>query len=197
MSPANEPTSLTLLARAQEQQPDAWDRLVELYAPLVHYWCRKSDLSAEDTADIFQDVFRSVSEKIADFRRDREGDTFRGWLRIITQNKIRDLFRREMNNPPAQGGSVARERVEALQDPLADTDDEQEENVIRSSLHRALEWIQGDFEERTWQAFWKCQVEEIPTEDIAAQLDMTTAAVRKAKYRVLRRLREELAGLVE
>lgn len=28
------------------------------------------------------------------FRRDREGDTFRGWLRVITAHKIHDHFRR-------------------------------------------------------------------------------------------------------
>ena len=52
-------TSLTLLARVRNQQADAWDRLVDLYAPLVHYWCRRSELSPEDTADVFQEVFHS------------------------------------------------------------------------------------------------------------------------------------------
>src|SRR5439155_4050455 len=32
-------TSLTLLQRAQARQPAAWERLVDLYAPLVLHWC--------------------------------------------------------------------------------------------------------------------------------------------------------------
>ena len=55
MAPLFDVTSLTLLGRVQAQQPEAWDRLVELYAPLVRHWCRKSGLSPEDTADVFQD----------------------------------------------------------------------------------------------------------------------------------------------
>ena len=47
------------------------------------------------------------------------------------------------------------------------------------------------------QAFWKSQVEELPTSEIAEELDMTPAAVRKSKYRVLQRLREEFDGLLD
>ena len=60
-----------------------------------------------------------------------------------------------------------------------------------------LEAVQGDFEPRTWQAFWHCQVEGRDTDEIGAELEMTPAAVRKAKYRVLRRLREEFDDLID
>src|SRR5437016_9503517 len=87
-------TSPSLLLRVQADDQAAWTRLVDLYAPLVYHWCRRAQLGPEDTADIFQETFRSVAKNIHDFRRDRAGDTFRGWLRTITQNKIRDHFRR-------------------------------------------------------------------------------------------------------
>lgn len=191
-------TSMTLLARVQSQQADAWDKLVELYAPLVHYWCRRAELSDEDTQDVFQNVFQAVSQNVANFRRDREGDTFRGWLKTITANKIRDHFRRQAGKAAAQGGTDAQLHLHAIADPLAgDEADEGEDSVMQQSVRRALEWIRGDFEERTWQAFWRNQIEEQPTDVIAADLEMTAAAVRKAKYRVLRRLREELEGLLE
>src|SRR5262249_14847420 len=75
--------SLTLLQRARARQPAAWERLVALYAPLVLHWCRRAGLGDADAADVFQEVFRSVSEHLNEFRRDRPGDTFRGWLRTI------------------------------------------------------------------------------------------------------------------
>ena len=40
-------------------------------------------------------------------RRDRSGDSFRGWLWTITQNKIRDQFRYRQGAPQAEGGSDA------------------------------------------------------------------------------------------
>ena len=196
MSPTSDPTSLTLLGRLRENQPDAWQRLVELYGPLVQHWCRRSDLSADDTADVFQDVFTTVSQSIGDFRRDREGDTFRGWLRTIAANKIRDHFRRRSGKPTAQGGTDAQLRLNTAPDPQAE-EDADEQDLMSQTLHRALEWVRDDFSEQTWQAFWSCQIEEHDTEDIARELRMTPAAVRKAKSRVIRRLREELDGLMD
>src|SRR5438105_4437335 len=100
-------TSLSLLQRVQGNQPRAWEQLVDLYAPLVYHWCRRAGLGSEDTADVFQEVFRAVAEHVAAFRRDRPGDTFRGWLRTITRNKLRDHFRRRQDQPRAHGGTDA------------------------------------------------------------------------------------------
>jgi RNA polymerase sigma-70 factor (ECF subfamily) len=61
-----------------------------------------------------------------------------------------------------------------------------------SLLHRALEIIRIEFEETTWQAFWRVIVDEQPTAAVAEDLGMTPQAVRQAKYRVLRRLRNEM-----
>src|SRR5436309_2947113 len=55
--PAFPATSLSLLARARTREAAAWERLVDLYAPLVYHWCRRCGLSAEDSADVFQEVF--------------------------------------------------------------------------------------------------------------------------------------------
>src|SRR5581483_5856393 len=111
MTPAFDATSPSLLDRARQNVPGAWERLVELYAPLVYHWCKRGGLSAEDGADVFQDVFRAVAEHLADFRRDRPGDTFRGWLRTITRNKIRDHYRRVAGQPRAAGGTDAQLRL--------------------------------------------------------------------------------------
>lgn len=189
-------TSLTLLAQVQAMQPAAWHRLVELYAPLVQHWCHRKGLSTEDTADVFQEVFRAVADHVARFRRNREGDTFRGWLRTITTNKIHDHFRRKKGASDAEGGTDAQMRLASVPDPLGDFDDATEVDLLRQSVVRTLDAIRGDFEPRTWDAFWKSQIEQLPTVEIAEELQMTTAAVRKAKYRVLRRLREDMDGLL-
>jgi len=188
-------TSLSLLAKAQANQPQAWERLVDLYAPLVYHWCRRWQLSADDTADVFQEVFRSVAEHIGGFRRDRPGDTFRGWLRAITHNKVRDHFRQCAGRAVASGGSDAQRRILDLPDPAVD--DPEEQTLVQRQLYRALEAIRADFESQTWTAFWQVQVEGHQPGDVATKLGMTPAAVRKAKYRVLQRLREELGELME
>lgn len=187
-------TSLSLLARAQGRQAGAWERLVELYGPLVYHWCRQFRLPDEDTADIFQEVFQAVAANLSRFRREKEGDSFRGWLRTITRNKVRDHFRGQQ--PVATGGSEIHQQLMQVPDPLLPEDDPSETDLKRRQLLQALEWIAGDFEERTWQAFWRVQIEGHDTDSVARDLNMTTAAVRKAKYRVLQRLREELRDLL-
>ncbi len=190
-------TSLTLLEQVRANHAEAWDRLVDLYAPLVRYWGRRSQLGDEDVAEVFQETFRAVATHIQSFRRDRKDDSFRGWLRTITTNKIRDHFRRLDGQAIAEGGSVGQMKLAAISDPLSDEDENSEQDIMRASVHRMLEMVRCDFEPRTWEAFWKCQVEGRGTDEIGMQLGMTPAAVRKAKYRVLRRLREELDGLID
>ena len=60
-------------------------------------------------------------------------------------------------------------------------------------VHRALELIRGDFREPTWQAFLRLTLGDQTAVEIAADLGLTPAAVRRAKYRVLCRLHDELA----
>lgn len=189
-------TSPSLLVRVQGNEAGAWERLVDLYAPLVYHWCRRAELSPEDTADVFQDVFRAVAEHIGRFRRDRAGDSFRGWLRTITRTKIVDQVRRLQGQPRATGGTDAQIRFQAVPDRLLEADPS-EDDVVHQQLRRTLEGIQGEFEERTWQAFWKVQMEGKETGEVGRELGMTGAAVRKAKLRVLRRLRLELGELLE
>src|SRR5687767_13666521 len=57
-------TSRSLLARVSANDPDAWDRLVTLYAPLIWHWCRKLSLPEQEIADVFQEVCRAVASRI-------------------------------------------------------------------------------------------------------------------------------------
>ena len=93
----------------------------------THRWCTAgagaADLPEQEIADVFQDVFQAVATHIASFRKEREGDTFRGWLRTITQNKVRDHFRKLGREPGGAGGTDAQIRFARLPDDHPDEDD--------------------------------------------------------------------------
>jgi RNA polymerase sigma-70 factor (ECF subfamily) len=191
-------TSLSLLLRLKAKDAAAWDRLITLYAPLVYYWCRRLDLPDQDAADVLQDVFHAVAAHIATFRKELPGDTFRGWLRIITHNKVYDHFRRTGREPQAVGGTEANLRFAQfpmLPEPAAC--DEAENQLHQQIIHRALELIRNEFTNRTWQAFWRVVVDGQTAPAVATELSMRAGAVRVAKSRVLRRLRQELGELLE
>lgn len=190
-------TSSSLLTRAKAHDQEAWQRLTRLYGPLVDFWLRQAKLQPADTRDIFQEVFKAVAEGIGSFRKDRPGDRFRGWLRIIVRNKIADHVRRQGVHPVAAGGSEAYRQFQEIEGRGARTEDRKELDALQQLRLRALELIQGEFEERTWQAFWRVTAEGQAAKDVAQDLGVTASAVRLAKSRVLRRLREEMEGLEE
>jgi RNA polymerase sigma-70 factor (ECF subfamily) len=185
-------TSRGLLERARVRDPAAWERMVALYAPLVLHWCRGWGLNEDDAADVFQDVFQAVAAHLAGFRREKAGDTFRGWLRTITRNKVNDFFRRRRREPPGLGGSEARAALSQVPEAVPADESSAPGPAERAVLRRALEWIRGEFEERTWQAFWRTAVDGRSPAAVGEELGMSPGAVRVAKSRVLRRLRAEL-----
>ena len=186
------PTSLTLLDRLRADDQTAWSRLVRLYGPLVESWCVRAGAGAV-AEDVSQEVFRAVAGGLAGFRRDRPGDTFRGWLRGITRNKLREHFRAAAGRPAAAGGTDALDMLHAVPAP-PDEDDPTDTTAL---YHRGLELVRAEFEPRTWEAFWRSAVEGHETAAVAADLGVTPAAVRKAKSRVLYRLRQEVGDLLE
>jgi RNA polymerase sigma-70 factor (ECF subfamily) len=191
-------TSLSLLERARRRQPEAWDRLVQLYRPLVLFWCRRAGLQGPDAEDVSQEVFAAAATGLEQFRRDRPGDTFRGWLRGITRNQARLFYRRRQRQAVAEGGSAGRDALREIPDPLAQSEDNDDEQGEVSRLYqRALEQLRGDFGERTWRAFCRTVLDGRAPASLTAELGMTAVAIRQAKTRVLRRLKEEVGDLLE
>lgn len=186
-------TSPSLIQRARDQDPEAWRRLSRLYTPLVYGWTRQAGLATSDAADVVQEVFRSVVANIGRFRHDEPNSSFRGWLWTITRNQVRLHFRQLGNRPEVAGGTENHQRVEQLPDLLEQEAEPSSSDAKKSLVHRALQIVRVDFEEKTWQAFWRLTVEGHSAVEIAADLDMNSRSVRQAKYRVLARLRQELA----
>jgi RNA polymerase sigma-70 factor (ECF subfamily) len=186
-------TSSSLLGRVAAKEPEAWERMSRLYCPLVYRWARQQGLQDADAADVVQEVFRTVAMRINTLHRDQPGDSFRGWLSTVTRHKLGDHFRRAAGRANAAGGSDAQQQLQQHPDAPADgSSNISGFDVETSMLHRALDIIRPEFEDRTWQAFWRLAVDCHAAADIAHDLGMTARAVRQAKYRALQRLRREL-----
>jgi RNA polymerase sigma-70 factor (ECF subfamily) len=153
-------------------------------------------LQGDDAADVAQEVFGVLVARIVDFRRDRPNDTFRGWLRTITRNKIRDHFRHRVRSVVGQGGSDANQLLAQVAQALPETPSSELEDAEGRALDQAVvELVRASVEPHTWQAFWMVSIEGRPAAHVADELGMTAAAVYKAKYRVIRRFRQEWADL--
>jgi RNA polymerase sigma-70 factor, ECF subfamily len=190
ISTSTNATRASLLVRAIERDETAWRQLVDLYGPLVAYWCRSFRLDSHTTADIVQDVFIAVSRSIGSFRSNPGSGAFRGWLWKITRNKLID-WKKQNQNWNAIGGSSARRIIESVAEgPL---DEEPTDQIAMDGLlHRALMQIRIEFQESTWTAFWRSAIDGISSNLVASELGISPAGVRQARARITRRLRAYL-----
>lgn len=195
-SPFTSPTSTSLILRAQSLDADAWERMARLYTPLVFYWTQVAKLQDADAADVVQDVFEALAKNLSNFDHGPDRPPFRGWLYGITRNKIRMHFRGKEKNAHAAGGTDAHKIYMELPE-VEEVDGDDSSIASQNSLaRRALELIQTDFHETTWQAFWRVAIDERPAAEVAEELGLSVGGVYTAKSRVLKRLRTELDGLV-
>ncbi|MEO1524659.1 MAG: sigma-70 family RNA polymerase sigma factor [Planctomycetota bacterium] len=190
---SSESTSSELLRQLNASKPEAWNRFAELYTPLVYRWARKTSLQPADAEDVTQEVFRVIARRIPDYQRSGpRGGSFRGWMWGITRNVILQHFERHRKRDVPLGGSTAHRQLGEVPDLLRSDTPPPDPDGDKALLMRVLRSIRNDFEESTWQAFWRTTVEGDSATDVGRDLAMTAAAVRQAKYRVLSRLREEL-----
>jgi len=189
-------TSTSLLERAVMGRPGAWERLVGLYGPLVYQWCRRWGLQPSDAEALGQEVFLRVFQRLQTHRRDRQEDSFRGWLYRIARNAFVDQIRRGDQPTTAAGGSDA---LEALHQIPAAAEAEPQKTGEEDALlyRRAVELIRTEISERDWQAFSQVVLAGRPPVDVAAELNVSPNVVYLAKSRILRRLQEEFADLID
>ncbi|HZL89907.1 MAG TPA: sigma-70 family RNA polymerase sigma factor [Pirellulaceae bacterium] len=191
-------TATSLLARAAARQVDAWEKLVSLYGPLIYRWCRRWGLQASDAENVGQEVFIRVASGLGEFHGNQPGDTFRGWLYRITHNCFVDHLRRRDASSSGSGGSDARERLERLSaSPAEYADDPAMASQDDALLYRQLvEFIRNEFSDRDWTAFYRVVIDGIAPAEAAEELNVSVNVIYLAKSRVLRRVREEFAGLI-
>lgn len=189
--------SHSLLEKVRNRDGGAWGRLTSLFTPIVYGWVRRGGVPEADAPDVTQDVFFEVARSVERFRRDRPGDTFTGWLRTIARRQAALYARTRGQEAGAVGGSEAHRLLEQLREPTPLDLELQGDDPDRAAvLRRGLELIRGDVAENTWAAFERVVMNGRPPADVAAELGMTLGAVYVAKSRVLKRLREELEGLL-
>jgi RNA polymerase sigma-70 factor (ECF subfamily) len=186
-------TSVSLLERlAGAPTDDDWRRLDELYRPLLRGWVARLGVPASDVEDLVQDVLFVVSRKIGKFERRGKG-AFRAWLRKILANRVRDYFRGKKYLPSITRDSWLDE-FELPDSALSRLwERDHDEHVAAELIKRVL----GDFEPVTRQAFRRHVMEGEPAVEVAKALKLSLNSVLLAKSRVLKRVRQELAGLVD
>jgi RNA polymerase sigma-70 factor (ECF subfamily) len=191
-------TSLSLLDRLR-LNPDAesWQRLVDLYTPLIRGWLRRYSVAMADAEDLTQDVMTTVLRELPGFQHNHRQGAFRNWLRTITVHRLRALWRERHGHAQATGDSDFLQMLDQLEDPKSELsrvwDQQHDHHVAR----RLMAMVQPQFEPKTWQAFRRTVLDGLKAALVAAELKISVNAVLLAKSRVLSRLRQEMQGLTD
>lgn len=183
LTPSYDPeSSLSLLLRAKSGDPDALNRLLERYIPLLERWASgrmpHAVRSMNDTADIVQEAVVNALRNLEtlDIRSD---GALLAYLRRAVKNRIIDQYRRHGRRPT---------RIEIPADAEA-----LEVSPLEAAIgSEALENYERAFESLRPkdQELVVLHVEfGLSHEDIAHQMGLvTTAAARVALSRALRKL---------
>jgi RNA polymerase sigma-70 factor, ECF subfamily len=188
-------TPVSLLRRLRDtlqaaRNAAAWAEFVELYTPLLYAWASRLRLQPSDAADLVQDVFVVLVQKLPEFDYNPH-KSFRAWLWTLLMNRWRDKAKRPERVFNADPEALAQLFSSDQTVELAEA--EYREMLVR----RALELIQVEFRPATWKACWEQVVNGRPALEVACELGLSVNAVYVARSRVLRRLREYLDQLLD
>ncbi|MEM8952868.1 MAG: sigma-70 family RNA polymerase sigma factor [Verrucomicrobiota bacterium] len=193
------PTRQTLLIKIRDHDDNAaWSEFTHLYTPLINNFALARGLNPEDAADVTQDTLKAVAKAIENFQYDPDKGTFRSWLYTVTRSKLNQHFAKNLKHPPASGSTAVHQIIEESPDPTSDDERQREYWELEYKRH-IFDWAASktrhEFEAKTWNAFWKTAVDQVPPAEAARQLNMTPGAVTVAKHRVIKRLRDKVQSV--
>lgn len=187
-------TPRSLFDRLAGDAVDAdWRRLVALYQPFILRWLGQAGVAPADADDLCQDVLAVLVQELPAFRHSANRGAFRRWLRTVVVHRTRNFWRARQTGPRPASAAV----LDALEDPASgpsgDWDREHDVYILR----RVFVALENEFEPATWKAFRRQVVDGERAAAVAVELGLSVNAVLIAKSRVLRRVREEAAGLID
>lgn len=168
-----------------------WGIFVDRYGPIICGFARNAGLPSGEADDIMQIVLFNFF-KVADrFEYDPSKGRFRGYLKRITLNAIRQRYRKKREkNLDTHGMNVA-------EDPRDDLEAVFDREWAEHLLSEAMTEARPKFEPKTWEAFELYGRRGMSAQRTAERLDMTPESVRHAKSRVMRAVREIVIRLRE
>jgi RNA polymerase sigma-70 factor (ECF subfamily) len=159
---------------------------------VLYHWVTKLVTPTSDRADFVQDIFTLLVRELPRFEYQPDKG-FHAWLWIVIKNKWHERGRRASVRPSLVGDEQSLLAATTLDNTLAIDEAEYRKYLVS----RALQLMQAEFQPTTWKACWECVVHDRPAADVAKELGITVNAVYVASSRVVRRLRQELAGLLD
>lgn len=189
-----ESTSLSLLKQIRSghnsESEQAWQRLHEIYSPLIQSWLRKQSVVGAEADDLAQDVMIVVMRKLPSFEHNGNQGAFRKWLRLVVVNCARDFWKTKRIRPQTQNDSSFLMHMNQLADDSSELTAKWNMEHDLAVMNRLLEQVKTLVKDSTWAAFEQTSIEGRDPQEVARSLQISVGSVYTAKSRVLAKLRE-------
>jgi RNA polymerase sigma factor (sigma-70 family) len=173
-----------LVARAKRGEKQAWDVLVERYAPLIWFICRRYGLGGPAAEDVGQCVWLRLVENLDNLR---DPGALPGWLATTTRRECSRVRRAAWNPQVADYVPDA----EKIPDRLAVT---AEQELLMAERHTALREAFADLPQGCRRLI-ALLIEDppVPYAEISARLGMPVGSIGPTRSRCLDKLRRHPA----
>lgn len=189
-------TRQSLMLRLRDpQDQQAWVSFVSLYEPLILRLLRRRGLQEADACDVTQQVVLAVMQLVENWQPDGREASFRRWLFTIARNLALKFLQREAAANPARrgvGGTDIADLLSNLPEPEHRTVAAFDHEYRNEVFYWAAEQVRSEFQETTWQAFWRTCVLHQSIAAVAEELHLSSGNVYVARSRVMSRLRQKV-----
>jgi RNA polymerase sigma factor (sigma-70 family) len=164
-------------ARNHEQQ--AWDALIERYAPLVWSICRRNRLDQTEASDISQEVWVRLVEQLDKLR---DPAALPGWLATTTQRECYRFVRAARRTHALERTAEAEE----IPDPTVIVEQELLADELHTALHQAFKELPPSYQE-----LLALLIQDPPLSyaEISARLGIPIGTIGPTRQRCLEKLR--------
>lgn len=180
----DDPTVVALVRRARAGDREAWDEIVDRYAPLVWSICRRFRLDRLTTADVGQSVWLRLVEQLPALR---DPAALPGWLATTTRREclrvLQTARRQAQAERPIGDGTEADDSLAAV-----------EQELLVSELHVALRQGFAQLPPRC-QRLLALLIQDPPASyaEISARLGLPIGSIGPNRARCLDKLRKHPA----
>ena len=175
-----DPAVTGLVTRARNGERQAWDALVERYAPLIWSICRSHRLNAADAQDAAQNVWLKLVDQLESLR---DPAALPGWLATTTRRECGRILR-TARRPCGAGHALA---AEAMPDDHAQA---AEQDLLAAERHAALREAFGQLPPGCQQLL-ALLIEDpaLSYAEISARLGIPAGSIGPSRRRCLDKLR--------
>jgi RNA polymerase sigma factor (sigma-70 family) len=179
-----------LVTRARNGDKQAWDALVERYAPLIWSICRQHRLDGADAADVGQSVWLHLVDHLGSLR---DPAALPGWLATTTRRECGRALR-AARGPQAAGHLLDPETLPGQQVPTA------EQELLAAERHAALRQAVRELPPDCQRLLSLLTADPpVPYAEISNQLGIPTGSIGPTRRRCLDKLRQSpaIAALID